>query len=190
MKKGPMTSSNELASFFKSLRDIFLKMDRAYETAAKSYGFRCNGCRDNCCLTHFHHHTHLERLFLKEGFDAQPPAVKSRVREQARNVISAAGASTRIMCPLNREGRCLTYAHRPMICRLHGIPHELRRPGGPVTYGPGCDEFMRQTSKQDYIPFDRTPYYIDIARLESRLKAALNLTGKLKMTVAEMIQTF
>ena len=28
------------------------------------------------------------------------------------------------LCPLlSQEGKCLIYASRPMICRLHGLPH-------------------------------------------------------------------
>jgi len=34
-------------------------------------------------------------------------------------------------CPLLREGRCLLYAARPLICRTHGFPLRTRPSGDP-----------------------------------------------------------
>ena len=43
--------------FRQSVIYLFEQMDRAYDAAARNSGFVCNGCRDNCCLTRFYHHT-------------------------------------------------------------------------------------------------------------------------------------
>ena len=74
-----------------------------------------------------------------------------------------------------------------MICRLHGISHELRKPGQNIIRGPGCGMFDRGCSDKSYLKFDRTPFYFEMAKLESELKQAVDLSGRVKMTIAEMI---
>ena len=100
------------------------------------------------------------------------------------------GAAMKTMCPLNEAGLCFLYAHRPMICRLHGIPHEFQKPGQGVVYGAGCEAFTQQCQDHGYVPFDRTAFYVKMAGLEKELKSALGITQKIKMTIAEMITTF
>ncbi|UCD83201.1 MAG: hypothetical protein JSW26_31465 [Desulfobacterales bacterium] len=182
-----------LTIFFERLRYLFAEMDRAYAAASGHYGFECAGCEDNCCQTRFYHHTYLEYLFIREGFDTLERPQRQRVRTTAQAVcrqIAQAdhdGKSLRLMCPLNNEGLCTLYAYRPMICRLHGIPHELHKPGGPVVHGPGCAIFDERCSSQTYYQFDRTPFYLEMAGLENSFKRAAGLTGRVKLTVAEMI---
>jgi len=186
----------DAAPFLDRLKRLYDEMDAAYRAAAEHYGFQCDGCTDNCCLTRFHHHTHLEYLYLREGFRAMPMDAQTEVRALADAVIreTAAtekeGGEIRIMCPLNTGGRCRLYSRRPMICRLHGVAHELHLPGRPVSRGPGCALFMQQAEGAEYFRFDRTPFYREMAMLESGLKQAAGLSTKLKMTVAEMIVTF
>jgi hypothetical protein len=77
-----------------------------------------------------------------------------------------------------------------MICRLHGIPHELQRADGRIARSPGCEEFLnqcRQGGKTEYIPFDRTPYYRKMALLENELRLKTGVATKLKLTIAQMI---
>ena len=91
------------------------------------------------------------------------------------------------MCPLNFDGRCILYAYRPMICRLHGIPHEFTRPDQRTLYGPGCEAFTKKYAQKGHIKFDRTPFYLAMAELEKDFKLKAGLTRKLKMTIAQMI---
>ena len=93
----------------------------------------------------------------------------------------------RLMCPLNFDGHCTLYAYRPMICRLHGISHELRRPGQTVIRGSGCGMFDLRCSTQRYRKFDRTPFYFSMAKAEGEFKQAIGLSDRIKMTIAEMI---
>ena len=58
-----------LTAFLDRLRDIFRAMDREYTRATEHYQFQCDGCMDNCCLTRFYHHTHLEFYYLRMGFE-------------------------------------------------------------------------------------------------------------------------
>ena len=173
--------------------DIFEQMDRAYDAAAKASGFVCNGCTDNCCMTRFYHHTLLEVLYLKAGLASLSPEGLAKVRGLAESVVAQTAElekddrPVRIMCPLNEADRCILYAHRPMICRLHGIAHTLRRPDGRIQTGPGCDDFYIQCGLSTEGLLDRTPLYVAMAKLERQLREELGFGRKIKMTIAEII---
>ena len=77
-----------------------------------------------------------------------------------------------------------------MICRLHGIPHELRKPGQPAVRVPGCDAFTDRFKEKDYFKFDRTPLYMEMAGLGKELREAVGFSEKIKMTVADMVLTY
>jgi len=183
------------ASFLERLQRVYTAMDAAYGQAAAAYGFVCNGCEESCCRTRFHHHTLIEYLGLREGFRQLPADRQAEIRERSAAVAEqhaqdlATGADSKPMCPLNAAGRCGLYAHRPMICRLHGIPHELHPPQRPPQLGPGCGEFHRRCGRTNYHAFDRTPLYGELARLEAECRQALGLRRKIRMTVAEMLLT-
>lgn len=182
-----------LADFFDRLQSVFADMDRGYAEAAEHYGFRCNGCEDNCCRTRFYHHTYLEYLYIHTGLNKLTHQKKQEVQSKATRVCrqlekaDEKAISVRLMCPLNSNGLCTLYIYRPMICRLHGIPHELRKPGQNAIRGPGCGMFAVQCPNKSYREFDRTLFYFEMAKLESELKQAAGLSGKIKMTIAEMI---
>ncbi len=174
--------------------DVYTGMDQTYQKVARSYGFVCRGCDDNCCHTRFSHHTLVEYLYLMTGVRALAADVQQACRERAYHLPSPSptptGKSTaHYLCPLNHHERCLLYAQRPMICRLHGLPHEVHHPHRPVRYGPGCDQFYRDCPRADYRPFDRTPIYRRMAQLEQQLRRALDFGGRIKMTIGEMLLT-
>jgi len=180
-------------SFFDRLRDIFADMDRQYAEAAKHYGFHCNGCEDNCCRTRFFHHTYLEIFYIHAGLNALDLARRQEIQSRAAWVCRETAKAhqkerpVRLMCPLNSDGHCTLYAYRPMICRLHGISHELRKPGQNAIRGSGCGMFDLRCSNQNYRKFDRTPFYFAMAKVEGEFKQAVGLSGRIKMTIAEMI---
>ena len=184
------------AAFVDRLKQIYAAMDQAYKRAADAYGFVCDGCRDNCCRTRFHHHTVIEYTYLVEGLNTLAPEKQKEVNARALSrVEEAAGAANsgvpaRLMCPLNFDELFILYPYRPMICRLHGIPHELHKPAKNPVYGPGCDEFDRRCGRKSYIKFDRTPFYRDMALLEQEARKTLGFAGKIRMTIAEMIVDF
>jgi Fe-S-cluster containining protein len=184
------------AAWLDRMAALFEAMDKAYEDAASHYGFVCSGCEESCCLTRFYHHTCLEYAFLKKGFERLDAQVQEVVKGKAAACCSAhrsadaAGQKIRIMCPLNADGRCRVYRFRPMICRLHGVPHELHVPGRDTQYGSGCDCFAKQSDGKAYYPFDRTPFYKTLAELERGFRGMLGADGKIRMTIAEMVLTF
>lgn len=179
--------------FLDRLKIIYAAMDQKYKEAAEYYGFDCKGCKDNCCLTRFYHHTVLEYLYIFHGYNTLECEKQAEVKHRALSVYKKTveadekGNPVRLMCPLNFDGYCILYTYRPMICRLHGIPHELHRPGQNILYGPGCEAFTKQCEKKDYFKFDRTPFYIDMAKLENELKQSAGITQKSKMTIAQML---
>ena len=175
------------------LKSIFVEMDRQYCRVAEHYGFDCNACADICCRTRFYHHTYIEYLLVQEGFKTLNPDIQTEIASRARKVVSQtadlekAGKPVRLMCPLNSEGLCVLYPYRPMICRLHGIPHEFRNGAGQRVQGPGCETFDRRCSSIQYFKFDRTPFYREMAGLEKEFREAVGLSTKIKMTIAEML---
>jgi Fe-S-cluster containining protein len=176
-----------------SVTRLFQHIDQTYAHSAEQSGFVCNGCQDNCCRTHFYHHTLVEVLSIHSGLRALPVDRRRRIRAAAEAVIKKITERQRrqesisVMCPLNEKERCVLYEQRPMICRLHGIPHALRRPDGQPRTGPGCDDFYRQCGRGAAATLDRTPLYMAMADLEHRLREKLNYRQKIKMTVAEII---
>lgn len=180
-------------TFFVRLAEIYQKMDDTYNGIARQYGFGCAGCADNCCQTRFYNHTYVEYLYLMEGLDALPEDTQNLIYGRAVDVCAAVrgaearGETPRVLCPLNVDGLCDMHGHRLMICRLHGIPYEIHRPGQAPFYGQGCAIFDERCKGKNHIAFDRTPFYRDLAMLEQDLRQIAGLTGKLKMTIAEMI---
>lgn len=187
---------NKYSVFIDRLKTLYAAMDQKYREAADYYGFHCQGCHDNCCFTRFYHYTFLEYLYILEGYNTLGPGqqieAKNRALEVCRKTDEAdeKGTAVRLMCPLNFDGLCILYDYRPMICRLHGIPHELQRAGQNVIHSPGCDVFAEQNREKSYFKFDRTPFYIKMAELENKLKKAANIKQKIKMTVAQILTCF
>jgi len=188
-----LLENDKLSYFFSQLKLIYTDMDRTYKVAGDYYGFHCRGCEDNCCLTRFYHYTFLEYYYILKGWDELLPEKQREIKEKASEVckktaeLNEKNQTVRLMCPLNDKGLCLVYDYRPMICRLHGISHELHRLDGQVILGPGCESFTKLSEGKRYFRFDRTPFYVKMANLENDLKKELGITHKIKMTVAEMI---
>ncbi len=185
----------ELSYVFQKLSDVFQAMDNAWDEIAAKYQFQCNGCKDNCCQSLFFHHTHVEKAYLTHGFNLLPMADKTEIIDKARDYCDTTfdpeapsdteAASKKIPCPLLLEGRCRLYQFRPMICRMHGLPHELHKPGFPVIKGPGCD--AGRFAEKTYIPFDRTPFYREMAGVEMEFRTVSGKTGKARETIAQIL---
>jgi Fe-S-cluster containining protein len=144
-------------------------------------------------MTHFFHHTYMEYFYILEGIgkldSSLSASIYKKAQEANQKAISAIqqGDKVRLMCPLNSNGICLIYNHRPMICRMHGIPHELNVPGKETVFGTGCRAFEVQCGTKPYRPFDRTPFYVAMANLEKDMKQQLGIRDKFKKTIAQML---
>jgi hypothetical protein len=181
-------------ALFSRLSALYRRMDEAYDTVATPLGFSCDGCATNCCISHFQHHTRAEWLYLFEGLAALPDDRRQDYLTRAAQAVDATrqtlsrGEIPRVMCPVNDDGRCGLYAHRLMICRLHGVPHVLIGPGG-VREFPGCVrcESLRAAFSGAGL-MDRTALYRELAAIEMALLGKKwGRLPKVDLTLAEML---
>ena len=141
-------------NLFKKLELLYIKMDKAFDKAASHYGFRCNGCEDNCCKSFFYHHTFIEKDFLLSKANDFTHDKKLSLKKNAGLYLNSVShenkdSNNRPLCPLNKNNLCILYNQRPMICRLHGIPHHLNISGKEIKQTPGCnagESFFNSTS--------------------------------------------
>ncbi len=154
------------------------------------------GCEDNCCKSVFFHHTLLEYILLYKGYSALDADLKKQVSEKSVNYIKLhkdsmeSSTTLKSWCPMNVNGKCIAYDCRPMICRFHGIPSQVSKPGAEPVISPGCGEFDIQCSGMDYVVFDRLPVYGELAQLEKKLREHTGFNSRIKMTIAEMIADY
>lgn len=186
-----MIETAEQADLFAELAEIYCEMDKEYDRSAASAGFSCTGCSESCCETRFYHFTWSEYLYLLKGLKGLESDALDLMVDRAKFVADFYRKGSqievpRIMCPVNEEGLCRLYDYRPMICRLHGVSHEFSM-GGQKRTGPGCGLFDTVSEGKSIIPLDRTPYYSRMSLLEKKAREVLGQTGKIKMTVADMI---
>lgn len=182
---------------FARLEALYKAMGNAYGQCAHEAGLTCDNCHDNCCYTHFQHHTHVEWAYLWKGMLALPEAQRERYLERARinvancNSIRAAGGVPREMCPLNDDGRCALYAHRLMICRLHGTRNVLYLPDGRMQTFRGCyrfDELTKHLAAEEIPSIDRTPLYRELVQLEmEHLGPKARTSPRVNLTLSEML---
>jgi hypothetical protein len=176
-------------TYVNKLSRIYGSMDDAYREAAAFYDFSCRGCQDNCCTTYFFHYTIIESLYLVQGLWGLGKGMKEEIMERAVNMSDPLKRGS-YMCPVNEGGRCLLYPYRTMICRLHGLPNEVQKPGGQRDEGPGCAKFEEEKRRKGlpHRRIDRTPFYTDLANLERDLRTEIGFFQKFKKTIAEMIR--
>lgn len=179
--------------YFLRLKDIYGEMAKRYSIVSDAIDFNCSSCNDNCCYTHFKHHTIIEYLYLMEGLSLLDEVVRDEVVEKSKEVAKETmlaedeGRKIRIMCPLNKDGLCIMYEHRLMICRLHGTAHYFDTPKGRMS-GPGCYRFEDLSMGKKSIPMlDRTDIYRDLAMLEMAVRKKTGINFKFKNSIAEMI---
>lgn len=187
--------STDLAPYLKRLENIFNEIDSEYAKGQEHYGgFTCEGCPDNCCTTVFSHYTLAEYFYLCEGLDQlDDPTIETVVKraEEYFRQIAKKGykqESLSIMCPLNVDEKCIVYKSRPLICRIHGLPASLSKPGKPVQSWPGCDIFKAKHADETIdFQIDRTLFFTQIADVEKQVRQEMVFFQQYKKTIAEMI---
>lgn len=183
----------DISIYLEKLNEIYKEIDKAYADAADYYGFSCEGCEQNCCDTVFYHYTLIEFFGLIEGFEKLDDERKAeslrRAEEYLRTLNRYRGREheVKILCPLNYDGLCALYEHRPLICRIHGLPGAFKHPGKGTRSFPGCKRFEDINKMERKVVIDRTQYYSQIATLESQLRRQMDYMMKFQKTIAEML---
>lgn len=195
-----MERKRQRARLLQRLGALYDRMDAAYAQAALAIppdGFSCQGCAQNCCVSHFQHHTLVEWAYFFKGLEAIDPAAQDRYRQLAQDNVLAArqilalGETPEVMCPMNEGGLCAIYQHRFMICRMHGVGHRLVPPGKGELFFPGCPRFeiLNQAAAMEGPPLlDRTPFYQELAAIEAAYRQTLpSPRPKVDLTLSEML---
>ncbi len=180
---------------FVELKGLYRQMDEAYNRIATEIGLTCKGCVDNCCVSYFQHHTHIEWAYLWEGLMGLSQQERdsfvnlAREYEEKAKEIKRRGERIEIMCPINKNGLCQLYTHRLMICRLHGVPNLVRMPKGETRHFSGCIKCREIIKGKNFFPvMDRTPFYLALARLEKRFVLLLKSPlSKVDHTLAQFL---
>ena len=181
--------------FAVKIADLYTRMEKAYDLVAQQLDFTCQGCPDNCCDSYFQHHTYVEWGYLWVGLMELDPArrkgIEKRAAEYAAACEAALGRDERpqVICPLNEEGRCTLYAHRLMICRMHGVPSSLTFPNGQTKKFPGCFRCQELVAGRQAVPcVERAPLFRELVALEQELLGKQqDQRPKLKKTIADLI---
>lgn len=177
------------------LADLYAEMEKAYNQVSVLLDFTCADCPDNCCDSHFLHHTYIEWAYLWVGFGALPQEQQERYLKRAKEYIThseealAKDSRPTAMCPLNDNGRCALYTHRMMICRLHGVPASLTSPNGMKHQFPGCFRCQElNADKKNTTAMDRTLFFQKMVMLErSFVGPRVAQLPKVKLTLAQML---
>ncbi len=136
------------ADLFKRYESLVIGADRAFQRMAKDYAqeIKCKrGCSD-CCHAVFGLFF-VEAFSLKVSFDALDRKERRKVfarcdkadrdlqrmqeihkssRYEGDNASDVLGKE-RLRCPLlSDQEECLLYSHRPITCRVYGIPTAIR----------------------------------------------------------------
>ncbi len=180
---------------FTRLEHLYQRMEDSYNQVAGEIGFTCQGCWDNCCNSFFKHHTRVEWAYFWRGLGQCTQELRQEIVSRAQDYVrqmhheQSQGRTPLIMCPVNRDGWCMLYEHRLMICRLHGVPSTHTTPRGQVVEFPGCFRCQEQTQYLNQVPkLDRTLFYREMAELEQGFVGP-KITGmeRVNLTLAEMI---
>ncbi len=104
-------------------RELLGKVDLLCGKIETDYGahLACRAGCDGCCR-------HIS-LFWVEAVALSEALKKLPVGEAARIRARATGVSADDPCPLLKNGCCLLYEARPVICRTHGLPLLTSRDG-------------------------------------------------------------
>jgi len=176
--------------------DLFHRMEEAYGQVAEKLSFSCKGCPDNCCDSYFQHHTYLEWAYLWQGVEQLGEEKREEIVAKAGDCELAAeralaqGERPQVLCPLNESGLCILYAHRLMICRMHGVPSAMVRPDGKRFAFPGCFRCQEVVAGHngEVSEVDRTAFYRQLVDLEHELLGhRRHYLPRVKMTIAQML---
>jgi Fe-S-cluster containining protein len=172
-------------------RELLGRIDSWYESVRRAHPDKVTcvkGCRD-CCLGLFDISI-ADRDLLREGLAQADPATRRDIEARASRLMtqlrerfpdleeSLDGRSERDIddicdflgdaeCPvLGPAGECRLYAHRPLICRLSGVP--VVDVSGAVIHPEGCSKCTLKAEEAPRID------YTDLRKRERRLLKSID----------------
>ncbi len=156
---------NKLTGIVRQYRNLLHRIDGWFSAAIGRYPehIRCAGGCSGCCRGLFDIPL-LDAILLRQGFDLLPQARRIDIQEQGTARLAEMQRlwpdlappfmlnhrpehdwealmpdDDETPCPLlDDRGRCMVYEHRPMTCRLHGLP--LVDVSGTVMHDEWCSE--------------------------------------------------
>ncbi|MCL6559660.1 MAG: YkgJ family cysteine cluster protein, partial [Firmicutes bacterium] len=173
-----------LEDLFKAYEALAARADRAFSEINKEYESRvkCGIHCSDCCHSVFglfliesvyinYHFNKLDGKLRREAAlrgdksdqDLQELKEKLRIYKDDPEKQALAMARERVGCPLlNDEQKCMLYAHRPITCRVYGIPAVVN--GKPrVCWKSGFEK------GRSYPAFDLDGMYRELYRLSGKL---------------------
>lgn len=151
----------KLADHIRRYGELLSRVDSLFESVQRHHGplMACRPGCDDCCHVYFElsliEAFYVSRMFREHLAPAQRASVlvvadavepefetcRSLFHSVAENacasgeLIEDTAARVTIQCPLNDQGMCVLYEHRPITCRLYGTPQKI---GGRVISCPRC----------------------------------------------------
>lgn len=134
---------NDYKDLYEAYEALVTRADRAFEVLQGGKHGECVKCEiqcADCCNSVFglfpiealylNHHFNLldeqikQEIMLKgEQTDQELLAIQNKLQDMEPQQKAAALARERVSCPLlNSEQKCSLYPHRPITCRVYGIP--------------------------------------------------------------------
>jgi Fe-S-cluster containining protein len=173
-----------LKDLFEQYLKIVAKADHAFRKVAEGHGssIKCRAHCADCCHAVFGLFP-IEASYLKENFDRLPRKerreilaradradrefrrmeVRMAMHEDNPQTKAIALASARVPCPLLSEDQeCVLYPHRPITCRVYGIPTAIHGKAHVC----GKSGFKRG---ETYATFDLDATYRELFRLSTEL---------------------
>ena len=197
-----------MIDLFEKYKHLVAKGDAAFETMEQEHGscIKCKiGCSD-CCHAIFglflieaayiqEHFNGLDRKVRREALKRAETYEKElkRIEEKLQaheddpHVKTYALSKERVRCPLlNEDEECIIYPHRPMTCRVYGIPTAIQ--GKARVCGKAA--FKRGES---YPTFDLDGCYQELFRLSKELLVRMGQSdmekASLLISVAKVLKT-
>ncbi len=150
----------DLAPYFQEYEILLQEADRFHSHAGGSEPPRCGKDTDRCCrrplflqfieaayLSHFLNRKtkRSDRLAAIQRAVQAGHRLAGDRQNEASPARDAANATHDYLCPLNVDGKCLLYSHRPVNCRLHGAVGD--QPGSAPAKAFSIEEINRMLAE-------------------------------------------
>ncbi|RQD61815.1 YkgJ family cysteine cluster protein [Desulfonatronovibrio magnus] len=186
-----MDLGTDLSRYFKAYEDLQKRTDDLFLQMKKNFSaeVQCdNGCTE-CCYALFDLPL-VEALYLNSRFQDVESSVRHQILIEAdkadrklhkikkklaqyhhdgadaRDVLLKA-SKEKVQCPLLFDGRCAMYQHRPVTCRLYGIPLNTE-------YGVAACALSGFTQGKQYPTVHMQKLYQELMALSEEIAVSIN----------------